>query len=290
MPDDEGPKYQVSEATPTNPLFRFSLAGVQLKFSAIAEPQGGLTIPAQGTGGNWIIKLPAQNYSHVPENEYAMMQLAKTIGIPVPDIRLVDINQIGNLPEMGILAGNQALAVKRFDRTKSGKPIHIEDFAQVYNVYPEKKYQGVSFANLSHMIWTLTGETGLTDFIRRLTFTILTGNGDMHLKNWSFIYRDKKTPALSPAYDLVSTIPYIPNDTLALNLVGTKDMAHITLKHFRKLAAKAQVPEQLVVQTVRDTVAATTTAWQANYKNYELPENILTTINSHINKLSLAQT
>jgi len=55
---------------------------------------------------------------------------------------------------------------------------------------PSKKYESVSFANITGMVWQLTGEVGLTDFIRRLTFTILTGNGDMHLKNWSFIYKD----------------------------------------------------------------------------------------------------
>jgi len=69
--------------------YRFSLAGVQIKFSAIAKEHGGLTIPAEGVEGNWIVKLPAQNYSHVPENEWSMMHLAKEIGIPIPKINLV---------------------------------------------------------------------------------------------------------------------------------------------------------------------------------------------------------
>ena len=82
------------------------------------------------------------------------------------------------------------------------------------------------------MIWILTGETGLLEFIRRLVFTILIGNGDMHLKNWSFIYVDGLTPELSPAYDFVSTIPYIPDNQLALNLAGEKNMNAIGLEHF----------------------------------------------------------
>lgn len=65
--------------------YRFSLAGVQLKFSAVTERHGGLTIPASGVGGDWIIKLPAQNYQYVPENEFAMMSLASSIGIPIPE-------------------------------------------------------------------------------------------------------------------------------------------------------------------------------------------------------------
>ena len=80
--------------------YRFSLAGVQLKFSAIAERRGGMTIPAKGVGGDWIIKLPAQNYMHVPENEFAMMQLASMIGIPTPENRLVSMVEIDGLPEI----------------------------------------------------------------------------------------------------------------------------------------------------------------------------------------------
>lgn len=279
-------EHEVKHASNEKP-FRFSLAGVQLKFSAIAGKRGGLTIPANGVGGDWIIKLPAQNYTHVPENEYAMMHLAGEIGIPVPETRLIALSDIGGLPDMGVLAGSQALAVKRFDRALDGERIHIEDFAQVYNIYPGKKYEGVSFANIAGMVWALTGETGLTDFIRRLTFTIITGNGDMHLKNWSFIYADGCTAALTPAYDLVSTIPYIPADGLALTLGDTKDMKSITLNHFKKLVKKAQVPEHIVLQTVRNTREAVFATWNTHYKNYGLPSDILERIQKHMDSLNI---
>jgi len=55
-------------------------------------------------GGDWIIKLPAQNYAHVPENEFAMMHLASEIGIPVPETRLVSLTQISGLPRNGVLS------------------------------------------------------------------------------------------------------------------------------------------------------------------------------------------
>lgn len=265
---------------------RFSLAGVQLKFSAIAERQGGLTIPASGMGGDWIVKLPAQNYAHVPENEFSIMDLASRIGIPVPETKLVPLAEIKNLPEMGILAGQQALAVQRFDRTPNGNRIHIEDFAQVYNVMPDKKYEGVTYGGIAGMVWALTGEAGLRDFIRRLTFCIVTGNGDMHLKNWSFIYEDGMTPTLAPGYDLLSTVPYIPQDGLALNLSDTKDMKSIGMEHFRKLVKKAGAPEHIVLQTVRDTVDATHTAWAEHGKNYDLPADIRNSIQKHISLIS----
>ncbi len=275
-------KVRLEPARPENkksqPL-RFSLAGTQLKFSAVAEKHGGLTIPANGMDGNWIVKLPAQNYQHVPENEFAIMHLASQIGIAVPEIKLIPLSDIANLPDMGILKGKKALAVKRFDRSSSveNNPvqrIHIEDFAQVYNVAPEKKYQGVSYANIAAMIWNLLGETGLIDFIRRLTFCILTGNGDMHLKNWSLIYKDGKTPTLAPAYDLLSTVPYIPDDQLALTLSETKNMKIINTTHFKKLANKIGAPEFLVLQTVRETVELTLNAWDMNKKHYEVADEI----------------
>ncbi|MGB5458177.1 MAG: HipA domain-containing protein [Gammaproteobacteria bacterium] len=261
--------------------YRFSLAGVQLKFSALSESTGGLTIPASGVGGDWIIKLPAQNFAHVPENEWAMLHWAGEVGIPVPETRLVRLDQIAGLPELGVLSGTTALAVKRFDRHEKRR-IHIEDFAQVYNVFPEKKYEGVSTANMANMVWILTGEDGLIDFIRRLVFTILIGNGDMHLKNWSFVYPDGRNPELSPAYDFVSTIAYIPSDRLALNLSGEKNIRAITLEHFEKLVRKAGLPEYLVLSAVKETMERALDKWSENKTNYALPGEILERIEKHL--------
>ena len=268
--------------------YRFSLAGMQLKFSAISESKGGLTIPAKGIGGDWIVKLPSQSYTHVPENEWSMLHLAGEAGIPVPETNLVPLNKIKNLPDLGIFSGRNALAVKRFDRKKTGSRIHIEDFAQVYSQYPDSKYGKVSYLNIANMLWTLTGEEGLTDFIRRLVFTIIIGNGDMHLKNWSFVYHDGLTPTLSPAYDFVSMVPYIPNDTLALTLSHTKKFEEITANHFKKLTEKAELPTFLVMQTTREAVDTVISVWETHRAHYELPKNIIKRINKHISRLSLS--
>ncbi len=139
---------------------RFSLAGVQLKFSAVMESSGGLTIPAQGIGGSWIVKLPSLQFAAVAENEFVMLELARSIGIRVPRIQLVPVRSIEGLPaEAASLAGN-ALAVERFDRGPGGQRIHMEDFAQVYGVFPEGKYKGVSYANIASVLAAETGETG----------------------------------------------------------------------------------------------------------------------------------
>jgi len=269
--------------------YRFSLAGVQLKFSALAESAGGLTIPAGGVGGDWIVKLPAQNYVQVPENEWSMLHLASEIGIPVPDAKLIDLQDIAGLPDLGALSGTKALAVKRFDRAAPGQRIHIEDFAQVYGIYPNHKYDKVSYANIANMIWTLTGEAGLVDFIRRLVFNIVIGNGDMHLKNWSLIYPDGRTPQLAPAYDFVSTVPYIPDDRLALSLAGTKDMGAISLKHFTRLVKKAQVPEYLALSAAKEATEETIQAWHENKAHYPLSDEIRERLDQHIKDLMLAR-
>lgn len=277
----------LSEKNEAKQPLRFSLAGVQLKFSALMARDGGLTIPAGGVGGNWIVKLPSPAYDKIPENEYAMMHMAGEIGIAVPETKLVPLTGIAGLPDFGKLRGTQALAVKRFDRTEDGKRIHIEDFAQVYSIFPEKKYEGVSFTNIAGMVWTLTGEEGLREFVRRLSYTILTGNGDMHLKNWSFMYPDSRTPALSPAYDMVSTVPYIPNDRLALTFVDTKDMKRCNVRLFEKLAEKAGLPKKLVLDAARETAEKTRETWVKNKAHYALPSDIEKIFDKHMKGIML---
>ena len=81
--NDRRPREASDDGSARAPL-RFSLAGVQLKFSAVMEAAGGLTIPADGIGGSWIVKLPSARFPAVPQNEFVTMGLARGIGIPVP--------------------------------------------------------------------------------------------------------------------------------------------------------------------------------------------------------------
>lgn len=134
----------------------------------------------------------------------------------------------------------------------------------------------------------MTGEAGLRDFIRRLAYTILTGNGDMHLKNWSFMYRDGRTPELTQAYDMVSTVPYIPGETLALKFLNTKDMARCDVRLFQKLAEKASVPKKLVVDAARETAETTREVWMKNKAHYALPSDFETMIDRHMNEMPLS--
>ncbi len=273
---------------PHETTLRFSLAGVQLKFSAIAEASGGLTIPAKGVGGSWIIKLPSREFAGVPENEYAMMTLARLIGIDVPALELVDVDAIGNLPEgIGKLEG-KALAIQRFDRLADGVPVHIEDFAQVFGVYPDKKYEKANYRSIAKVIALEGGDADIAEFIRRLTFNTLIGNADMHLKNWSLIYPDRRRAALAPAYDFVSTIPYVPDEKAALNFSRTKSFSEFSADELVHLAAKALLPEKLVLDTAHETVALFHQHWQAEKTNLPLAKEIIQTVEAHFKMIPIA--
>jgi len=270
------------------PILRFSLAGVQLKFSAVEKATGGLTIPARGVGGDWIVKLPSTAHAGVSENEYSMMSLAKMIGIEVPDIALHELDQIGHLPEgVGRLTG-AAYAIKRFDRPRAGEKIHIEDFAQVFAIDPDDKYKKASYRNIAQVVWRETGEAGLVAFVRRLVFSALIGNADMHLKNWSLIYRDGVMPELAPAYDFVSTIAYIPDDRFALNVVDSKRWADFDRRELSKMAAKAGLPERLVLATAAETVARFREVWVREQDHLPMHDDVREAVDLQLERVPLA--
>ncbi len=283
--EDQEPPPGYEEGIPENAkknALRFSLAGVQLKFSALqnGNKSGGLTIPVEGVGGSWIAKLPSQQYSGVPENEFSMMTLARTMGMDVPDVDLVDVGAISGLPEgIGEFTG-QALAVKRFDRSPDG-PIHTEDFAQIFRQFPEDKYDGASYRLIAQVLGIETGNADVAEFIRRLVFNTLIGNADMHLKNWSVLYPDGRTPILAPAYDLLSTIPYISDETAALKYSRTKRMAEITKDELVHLAAKARLSEKLVLDVSRETIDRFKDVWAAERTNLPLAKTVREAVDKH---------
>jgi serine/threonine-protein kinase HipA len=288
-PVDDADLDTAEDAKAHDDVLRFSLAGVQLKFSAISDRAGGLTIPASGIGGDWIVKLPSKEYRGVPENEFSMMTLARMVGISVPAIDLVDVGTIGNLPTGIDKLGDKAFIIERFDRTQDKQAIHIEDFAQVFGVFAEDKYKKASSANIARVIATESDATDTAEFIRRLTFNTLIANGDMHLKNWSLIYPDGRNARLAPAYDFVSTIPYIPGDKAALNYSRTKDFAGFTMDELEHLSAKAALPTTLVWSTARETVALFLAKWAAEKNHLPMHKDVVAVIDAHLKALPIVK-
>ncbi len=276
-----------TDADRQSPALRFSLAGVQLKFSAILESKGGFTIPAGGAGGSWIVKLPSTTHLRVPETEFSMLTFASKVGIDVPEFKLVPTTSIEGLPsEFRTYAAN-SLAVKRFDRTNAGGRVHMEDFAQVFNVEAKDKYEKAGYAHIAKVLWMEDGEASFCEFIKRLVFTVAIGNGDMHLKNWSLLYIDPCKPVLSPAYDFVPTIAYIGNDALALNLGGTKRFSEVNVDKFKKLARLAKASERLATTVVEETVERIQDTWREDRFNLGLPVKTQRAIEKHMASLVL---
>ncbi len=217
-----------------------------------------------------------------------MMTLARLIGMDVPTMQLIDIDAIWNLPDgIGTLNG-QALAIERFDRLPDGGVVHIEDFAQLFGVHPEKKYENASARSIGRVIGAESSEADIAEFIRQLTFNTLIGNADMHLKNWALIYPDRRHAALAPAYDFVPTIVYITDGKAALTFSRTKRFSEFPEDELSHLAAKALLPERLVLDTARETVALFHQHWQAEKTNLPFATEVVQAVEAHLKTVPIA--
>lgn len=282
--DGERPDPNVSQA------LRFSLAGVQLKFSAITNSSGGLTIPTKGVGGSWIVKLPSERFAGVSRNEYSMMTLATKLGMNVPRVKLVDLREIENLPTgLGQLREYEAIAVERFDHHPDGTHVHMEDFAQVFDLYPANKYKKASSMNIARVLGIETPQEDVQEFIRRLVFNALIGNSDMHVKNWSLIYPDRRRPRLSPAYDFIATTAYIPDETSGLKFSRSKHYKDLTLDELAHLADRAKLPEQLVLNAAKEIVQRFHEVWSQEHSNLLLSEDVIQAVERQLSLVPLAR-
>jgi len=248
-----------------NPPLRFSLAGVQMKFSAIREGRG-MTVPVQGRGGDWIVKLPAERFEGVPENEFLMMQLAQEVGLNVPETQLIGLGEIAGLPEQVASFSGRALAVRRFDRTDDGSRVHIEDFAQVLGLSPAEKYGATNYDTMARVIDAVCGVDDVDEFLRRLVFMVAIGNSDAHAKNWSLIYPDGRSARLAPAYDLVAVSLYEEidkrlNRQMALRLGDINDSEAVSDATFLRLAERAGLDKERTSLIVRDQAQAIHAGW-----------------------------
>ena len=266
---------------------RFSLAGVQLKFSAVMEPMGGLAVPASGDGGSWIVKLPSHRFDAVPENEFSMMKLAQLVGMNVPAIDLVPVNAIKNLPDGIDGLGSNALVIERFDRLADGSRVHIEDFAQVYGIFPERKYRSASFRNVAQVVATECADANIIELFRRLTFNMLIGNADMHLKNWSLIYHDRRHASLAPAYDIVSTIPYIPGNDTNMKISRSKGFSDFSVDELTHLAVKASIPKKMAIDTAEETTSLFREIWAREAPNLPIGKEVISAVESHMTKVPI---
>lgn len=193
-----------------------TITGVQAKLSLdIArvnknEPQRFTIV---GLWGRFILKPQTERYTNLPENEDLTMHLAEAAGIktvPHSLIRFAD--------------GELCYITRRIDRDKTGNKIAMEDMCQLSNRLTEDKYKG-SYERIAKLIkeYSAAPLLDVVNFWEIVVFSWLTGNADMHLKNFS-LYKPKASYTLTPAYDLLSTAIVVPEDDeeLALTLSGKK--------------------------------------------------------------------
>ncbi|MBB3320204.1 serine/threonine-protein kinase HipA [Rhizobium sp. BK399] len=285
VPSD-GTVVHLNDIQVPKPKARFSLAGVQMKLSVIKNTGkgGGLTLPLGDEQGSYIAKFPSTSFPGVSENEYANLALAEAIGMEVPERELVEQSELEGIPkEFETLSDGKVLLVKRFDRSINGERIHIEDFAQVFGVNPSRKYEGAAYHDIAAALNIAVSSAAALEFARRLALAALTGNGDMHLKNWSLIYRgvgDK--PDLAPVYDVLSTIPYIPADAMALSLAGERPFKALDAQRWKAFANRARLPEAAVLRVVVETVERVNDRWWSLPEREVVPAKVLERMDAHV--------
>lgn len=194
-----------------------TVTGVQAKLSLSISPGDKKTEPKRftivGLWGAYILKPPAAKYPEMPEVESLTMHLANIAKIKVVPQSLIRLK-----------SGHLAYITKRIDRIGKQK-IHMEDMCQLTGRATEHKYMA-SYEQIAKAIFNYSSTPGLdvVNFYELVLFSFLTGNADMHLKNFSLIYDKNIKPILSPAYDLLATAIINPDDKedLALNLNGKK--------------------------------------------------------------------
>lgn len=166
-----------------------------------------------GLSGGYILKPQTKNYPQLPEVEDLTMHLAEFAKIKVVPHSLIRLQ-----------SGSLAYITKRIDRSKNTK-LHMEDMCQLTERMTEDKYYG-SYEQVAKTIakYSLNPGLDVVNFFEQLVFSYLTGNADMHLKNFSLIKPDHSGYILSPAYDMVATVLVNPADKeeLALTLNGKK--------------------------------------------------------------------
>ncbi|NEJ96039.1 type II toxin-antitoxin system HipA family toxin [Rhizobium leguminosarum] len=282
----EGTVVRVDDPSPLKSKARFSLAGVEMKLSVIKNTGkgGGLTLPLGDEQGSYIAKFPSTSFPGVSENEYANLALAEAIGMEVPERELVEQAEFEGIPEeFETLSDGKVLLVKRFDRGARAERIHIEDFAQVFGIYPSRKYEGAAYHDIAAALGIAVSSAAPIEFVRRLALAAITGNGDMHLKNWSLIYPgagDK--PKLAPIYDVLSTIPYIPADAMALSLAGERSFKAMNAQRWKVFANRARLPEAAVLKAVIETVERVNELWWLLPEREVVPAKVLERIDAHV--------
>ncbi|HXK82573.1 MAG TPA: HipA domain-containing protein [Bacteroidales bacterium] len=215
-----------------------SVPGVQAKLSislikSITEESNFRLTIVGAMGGNYILKPPSEHFQEMPENEHLTMRIAESFGIKTVPSSLIRL-----------ASGELSYITKRIDRTKNGAKIHMLDMLQITESFDKYKssYEKVGKAinNYSSNI-----QLDKTLFFELIIFSFITGNNDMHLKNFSMI-ENYYGWELSPSYDLLNASIVLPedNEELALSILGKKKK--LKLSHFTEFGKGLELNDKQI--------------------------------------------
>lgn len=256
-----------------------TVTGVQAKLSMdIQKIEHTTRFTIVGLSGKYILKPQTEQYAELPENEDLTMHLAEQAGIAVVPHCLARFAD-----------GRLVYLSTRIDRTGKGEKIAMEDLCQLSEQLTEYKYRG-SYEQISKVINRLSAAPMLdvVNFWQVVLFSWLTGNSDMHLKNFS-LYAPKGQHVLSPAYDLLNTLIVMPNDPeeLALNLNGKK--RKISWRDWSAAMTGSGVPEK-VQENMRKRFVQVFPQWEAtiihSFLSPALQDKYLALVRSRLEQLA----
>lgn len=207
---------------------RITVPGVQPKLSltlvkdALSGGNKGRLTILSALGGNYILKPPHHGYPEMPANEHLTMRIAEALGLNVVSSSLIKLT-----------SGELSYITKRIDRKANGEKIHMLDMFQILEAFD--KYKG-SMEKVGKAIEKYSENTllDLLNFFELTLFCFLTGNNDMHLKNFSMIIRHDNTWHLAPAYDLLNVAILLPEDQEELALTMDARKSKLTRARFTK--------------------------------------------------------
>lgn len=233
-----------------------TVPGVQAKLSMdIQRVEQTTRFTIVGLSGKYILKPQTELYAELPENEDLTMHLAEQAGIAVVPHCLARF-----------MDGQLVYLSTRIDRTYKGEKVPMEDLCQLSEQLTEYKYRG-SYEQVSKVINRLSAAPMLdvVNFWQVVIFSWLTGNSDMHLKNFS-LYAPKGNYVLAPAYDLLNTLAVVPTDPeeLALNLNGKK--CKIGWRDWSAAMTRSGVPEK-VQENMRKRFSAVLPQWEETIRS-----------------------
>lgn len=218
-------------------LRRIAVTGVQPKLSLTIDKEPGDPQKSRftivGLWGHYILKPPTPEFRFLPENEDLTMHLAGLFGLPTAEHSLIRLE-----------SGELAYITKRFDRVGEQK-LPMEDMCQLTETLTSDKYRS-SMEKIGKCIWSFASRPGLAaiSFFELVLFSYLTGNADMHLKNFSLLTQTDDEIVMAPAYDLVCTKLVIPDDKeeTALTINGRK--SKLAIRDFDTLAKNLKIQER----------------------------------------------